>query len=458
MAENTLKGEGRTGSVKLLRKLNQYEFAVEIDIMREGLNNNKWDYRNIEQHYLSFLGQPILIAYVGNKIGDGHNMRPVRLPNGSVEYSFTDGSAERIIGTLSESEKDFRLEERNGEKWVIAKGRIFAFYAREAVEKIIDTGSMDVSAETEIFAEENGEHGVEIFTDWAGLGVTILGDDVPPAIPGARIKAMSVEEDVRAMKLRAASLLREAEEKSPRVNNKQKGVNTSMNKREIALLQQKFSGYTVVGLSDDGNHVCLLSDETFLPAGYTFAEEADKNGVIAERIANMRVNANFVFDEENAVEVDLGQICDYLSAKLIAANADVKAKDAKIAELEAKVSDLEAKETAHRVNDAKKAVLARLDALNKDREARCAYSKALADEVCAKCESGCFNECVNEKGEWCGDQVAVMQLEAMCAREQEKMDKANAEKAKKAVSWNESLGEAHHASNDTEALMAWVTE
>ena len=127
MAENTLKSEGRTGSVKLLRKLNQYEFAVEIDIMREGLNNNKWDYRNIEQHYLSFLGQPILIAYVGNKIGDGHNMRPVRLPNGSVEYSFTDGSAERIIGTLSESEKDFRLEERNGEKWVIAKGRIFAF-------------------------------------------------------------------------------------------------------------------------------------------------------------------------------------------------------------------------------------------------------------------------------------------------------------------------------------------
>ena len=62
MAENALKNEGRTGSVKLLRQLNQYEFAVEIDIMREGLNNNKWDYRNLNEHYLSFLGQPILIA------------------------------------------------------------------------------------------------------------------------------------------------------------------------------------------------------------------------------------------------------------------------------------------------------------------------------------------------------------------------------------------------------------
>ena len=103
MDENTLKSEGRTGSVRLLRRLNKYEFAVEIRVMREGLNNNKWDYRNIREHYLTFLGQPILIAYVGKKVGDGHNLRTVRMPDGSVEYTFMDGTAERIIGTLSEN-------------------------------------------------------------------------------------------------------------------------------------------------------------------------------------------------------------------------------------------------------------------------------------------------------------------------------------------------------------------
>ena len=456
--EEALKNEGRTGSVKFLRRLNKYEFLVEVRVMREGLNNNKWDYRNLREHYLTFLGQPILIAYVGRKIGDGHNMRTVRLPDGSVEYTFTDGTAERIIGTLSEKEEDLRLEESGGNLWMIAKGRIFAFYAREAVEKIIDTGSMDVSAETEIFSEEQAENGVEIFTDWAGLGVTILGDDVPPAIPGARIKAMSVSDDVRDMNLRVASMLRE-EDESPRNETKQKGVNRRMNKRQFALLQKMFPGYTVLSATDDGNHVCLLSEKDGLPAGYTFADEADKNGVVPERICNMRVDARFAFDEEHSVDVDVAQITEALSAKLISANASIEEKDQKIAALEAQVKDMEAKELARRVLDAKKAVMNRLDVLNKDREERCAYSKALADEVCAKCESGCFNVCVNEKGEWNGDEIAVMQLEALCAREQEKMDKAAAEKARKMMSWN-AYAEVNHIedSNDVKNLMQWVNQ
>ena len=171
----------------------------------------------------------------------------------------------------------------------------------------------------------------------------------------------------------------------------------------------------------------------------------------------MAVNCKFAFDEENAVEIELGQITDMLSGKLIAANADNEAKDKKIAELEAKVKDMEAKELARRVSDAKKAVMNRLDALNRDREERCAYSKKLAEEVCARCESGCFNECMKD-GEWCGDQMAVMELEAACAREQEKIDKANADKAKKAVSWNAINLGGEQADSDAEALLAWVTK
>ncbi len=458
MPENALMGEGRTGTVKFLRKLNQYEFAVEIDIMREGLNNNRWDYRNIEDHYLSFLGQPILIAYVGRKIGDGHNMRAVYMPDGGVEYTFVDGTAERIIGTLSEDKADFRLEERDGAKWIIAKGRIFAFYAREAVEKIRTTGVMDVSAETEIYESVTETNGVEVFNNWAGLGVTILGDDVPPAIPGARIKAMNAREDVEGMKLRVASLLREADDASPR-KQKQKGVKKSMNKREFALLQQKFPGYMVLETSEDGNHVCLLSEKDGVPAGYTFAGEADKNGVVEERICNMRVNAQFVFDEENSVDVDVVHITDALSSKLIAANASIEEKDKKIADLEAKVKEMQEAEMKRRISDAKKAVMSRLAELNKDRDEQYAYDKSIADKVCEKIDTGCFNEIMNEKGEWEGCEAAVMQLEALCTREQEKMDHTSAAKNKKAVSWNNFIdGKGSAEGGSIEALMAWVNK
>lgn len=455
MEDNELKSEGRTGSVKLLKRLGKYEFAVEVRVMREGLNNNKWDYRNLRKHYLTFLGQPILIAYVGKKIGDGHNMRAVRLPDGSVEYTFMDGTAERIVGTLSSDENDFRLEEINGQLWMIAKGRIFAFYARETVRKILATGAMDVSAETEIFKANDGENGVEIFEDWTGLGVTILGDDVPPAIPGARIKAMSVTDDVRDMELRAASLRKE-EDESPRQNDK-KGVKANMNKRKMALLQKMFPGYTVLGGSDDGMKVCLMNNETMATAGYIFTDEADQGGVVNERICNMSASAVFKFGEEE-IRLDFDQIADGLTAKLIAANNENQSNAVKIAELEAKVKDMEQKETARRISDAKKAVMNRLDALNKDRETRMMYSRELADKVCEKIETGCFNEICNEEGEWCGDESAVMQLEALCAREQEKMDKANAEKAKKAVSWNAYVEGSNDESNDVRGLMAWVNE
>lgn len=230
-----------------------------------------------------------------------------------------------------------------------------------------------------------------------------------------------------------------------------------MNKRDYARLQKQFAGYTVLGATDNGLNVCLLSEKDGAAVGYRFADEADKNGIVPERIANMAVNCQFVFDEENTVEIELGQITDVLVSKLIAANASVEEKEKKIAELEAKVKDMEAKEIERRVNDAKKAVMNRLDALNRDREERCAYSKALAEEVCARCEKGCFNDCM-EGEKWCGDKMAVMELEAACAREQEKIDKMNAEKTKKIASWNQMLPGNEGNESDADALLAWVTK
>lgn len=68
------------GELRVMQQVSDYEFAVEIWVLRSGVNNNRWNYQNIEKHYLSFAGKPILCAYVGEKIGDGHNMRKTRDP------------------------------------------------------------------------------------------------------------------------------------------------------------------------------------------------------------------------------------------------------------------------------------------------------------------------------------------------------------------------------------------
>ena len=58
------------GTLTVLQKINQYEFAVEIRMMREGINRNRWDYRNLNEYYTTFVGQPILCAFVNGKVGD----------------------------------------------------------------------------------------------------------------------------------------------------------------------------------------------------------------------------------------------------------------------------------------------------------------------------------------------------------------------------------------------------
>ena len=443
------------GTLKVLERLNPYEFRVEVAIMREGVNRNKWDYRNLEKNYRTFFGQPILIAYVGKKIGDGHNMREEIAPDGGRVYTFIDGTAERIIGVLSSKEEDFKLEERDGNLWVVAKGKIFTFYAREAVEKIIATGAMDVSAETDVYEEEEGPDGIEIFTEWAGLGVTILGDDVPPAIPGARIKQLAqIREDVEGMQLHAASLIeQDREEKKPATTKK--GVKTTMNKRELAQLQQKFEGYTVLSASDDGRRIALLRNSDYAFCGYEFAED---NVVVPERIHALHAITTLSFgeDAEQNVEMDATLAVDSLAATAIRLNGDLEAKDKRIQELEAQVATMRENERVRRIEAAKNAVNSKFASMNAVRDVP--FDNELCNKIVELCGAGKFNECVDEEGHWNGDEVAVGQLLAVCMEAQTKLDTEEARKRSHVFNaWAGELpGTNDDHANGEEAVLAWL--
>ena len=308
-----------SGTLKVMQRLNEYEFGVELWVMREDENRNKWSYQNLAEYYKTFVGQPILVAYVGQVVGDGHNMAKRRDPEtGEEYYSFMDGTAERIVGTLSEDERDFTLVERDGHTWLKAKGRLFEFYAPELVEKIRRQGTMEVSAETNV-TESHKEGDVDVFTKWTGLGVTILGDRVSPAIPGASIaKLAAMQEEFKSLKLKAASL-HTAAEGSGKINKK--GLKRSMNKQMMESVQTKFPNHKLIALSEDGMSVGLLDASGNL-FSYTFNAE-DNGEVMESRIAPCA--AHIVLSAgEVELNADVADVVAYTVSAAKTENGEIK--------------------------------------------------------------------------------------------------------------------------------------
>lgn len=417
-----------SGELRVMQRLSEYEFGVELWVMRSGLNENHWDYRNMREHYLTFVGQPILCAYVGRKVGDGHNMREVRDPyTGEKGYTFMDGTAERIVGTLSDDPKDFSIVEEGGNEWIRAKGRLFQFYAPELVEKIVRTGRMDVSAETDTKKSHmDGKN--EIITDWAGLGVTVLGDDVPPAIPGARIKALSaMQEEFKTLKLRAASL---DPGKGSNETNKRKGVNI-MSKKAMEAMSEKFKGYRVVALSKDGMHVGLVDSAG---SAYTYAFNAEDNGAVVEsRIKPAYLTAAFPFGEGAEATVEVSDIVDYACAAKGQQAEDVKALQARLDAAEEKILIMETAEHARRVEAVKEAVNGALADIQACAVEGDADMTETAKGLCDRAEEFAAME---TDGKFCGADRAVLDLMAAHGKAQTEKRKKEMAAKQHSFAWN----------------------
>lgn len=416
------------GELKVLERLSEYEFGVELWTIREGQNRNGWDYRNLDKCYLSFLGTPILCAFINNqKVGDGHNMKERRDPvTGAMYYSFTDGTAERIVGTLSDDPKDFTLEERDGHTWLVARGRLFAFYAKELVDKIVRTGRMEVSAETQVLESyKDGE--IEVFTDWVGIGVTILGDDVAPAIPGARIAALAaVQEEFKTLKLRAAQL--NAPGRKPHNNSKRSEAN--MNKHAIEALAPKFNGFHIVGLSADRQRVALVNGAG-VPFTYMF-NESDNGEVIESRIMPANLALSFAFDGEDMnVLGDMDRILEIVTNGVADQSATIKNLNESLEKANATIKKMEEAEHNRRLSAVKSIVTKTLEEIqenaDEDDEGLDEESKEIQDNA----ERYCSME--DAEGNFIGDVQAKRDL--MSAYGEKQAAKAKKAKAANNQSW-----------------------
>lgn len=435
------------GSLRVLEQDSGLNYEVQIDVMRSGLNENGWDFRNVGRYARTFAGTPILCAYVGNQVGDGHNMRESADPQtGARRYSFMDPTAERIVGTIYDTPESVWTEERNGERWVVAKRKLWRFYNPELVDKIAAEGHMDVSAETDV-TRARKEADRDIYEQWRGIGVTILGDLARPAIPGAHIRAMeALQAEFQALKLRAASL-------QPDSHPNRKGVNRAMsgmsNKRILSETQQKFGGYRILDLSEDGTRVMML-DPTGSPCVYQSREE-DHGVVIPDRIKPLSLSASYTFEDGTAMEVDVMRLLSDVgadaSARAEQAMRELETVRSELSDTRAQLTAMAEAEHARRIEACEARVSS---AVKKAQNAGLGFTveDAISTPVMEEIKAGKYANACDAEGKWIGDKLAEDAIMAKIGRLQLNAAEAAAAGQNQVYAWESHRVTANSAQSD----------
>ncbi len=432
------------GLLEVLGKDRDLNYNVRLRIMRSGLNRNGWDYRNVERFAATFRGTPILCAYLPGRIGDGHNMEE-SLWRGELIEDFTGPNAERIVGAVGEREEDVWVEtDAEGQQWVIANGKLWRFYNRQLCDVIAEQGRMSVSAETEV-TEEHEEEKISVFTEWRGLGVTILHDTVAPAIPGANIQALkAMGARWNELKLKVASYHPNTEggtgtpaeeEPEPQKNNSEKGVKKTVifTKKQLAKLNERFVGYVVMAAKEneeDKSILVAMRNENYDSFSYRMAS-ADET-IAAERIVPLAATVNFGEDfQMNAEDYFAG-----LTSRVERLNADLAKAEKERDDAKAAIQAMTEKENARRIKAMKEAAKAALEKFNLNRNAEEKVCEDAIDCVMAEIDGGDYTECADKDGNFCGEEKVCQRVMGICAQKDVEYRAANSKKKENQFAWD----------------------
>lgn len=417
-----------TGNLRVLEKTNEFIYKVELSLLDDRTNRNDWRYENLKEHARLFAETPILCAFIGNQVGDGHNFTMRRDENGEEYASFLAPTAERIVGYIP-TEADVKVEERDGNKWIVAQGQLWTWYAHELVEKIARQGRMEVSIET-LIDKMHMDGSTEVFEKYQILGTTILGDGVAPAVAGAGIKALAEAKDAcKELNIKAASYIEKQQPKT-KEKTKRKGVERTMSKLALSDIQEKFADYRVLAASEDGLHIALL-DNKGCACAYTFASKEDTAAVIPERIVKVGAKVPITFEDGTEIAVDASEFTSACIEELATAKTSLNAVSGELESVKAEMASMKEFEAKRRVQAAKDAAKRALEAINADRCAEEQIGDEVLDEVNAAADNGDFAECYDADGCWNGDEKACMALKSACMDAVTGMDKAKAAAARK---------------------------
>lgn len=480
------KNRAFTGQLRVMETANPKLYAVEIMALNSEINRNNWRYVNLEQHLNEFLDIPILTAYVmgGQVIGDGHNYNMKRDPKTGEEYaSFTASDAERIVGWIPKDQSNVRLEVVDGVEWVIVKGNLWAWYAKELVDQIARQGSCSVSIETLVTDERKGESGEDVEEKYLVLGITILGNGVEPAVAGANIRTLSELSELRSNQaeniLKAASYAKpeeNPEEEEPDEDpddvdepkddssdetlqiNEQKGVKRAMtyfSRKELAELGKKFPDFKVlaaVQAEDGAIRVCLMAKDA---STSIYKMESLDETIVPEKFRRAVAKVNFILGEDcDNAEVDVCEVTDELAAEVAEACDNAKELQDKLNAAYERIKAMETAEKARRVLAAKAAAKAALDSMNANRQAKAKFDESILNSINADIDAGKYTEKVNADGLWIGDKEVEMCVKAACADAQSEMDRKAREASESILATERFLNHNEDAPDGIDSLLS----
>lgn len=360
MKGKLISSEGR---LTLLEAINTRKLKVELKLLNSKVNRNNWKYENLKEHKDLFAGTPILVAYVGEEIGDGHNFSIEQDENGETYASFLGATDERTVGYFA-SKEDIRIENIDGVEWIVGTGYIWTWYAKELVDKLKERGleGMSISIETYVTkAKKDRASGVEIFTNYEILGTTILGDEVMPAVEDANIRVLAQlgcnaikEKTMLVVNQREQELLNyEAEETA--IQNSNEG---ETHKMELEQVKVHFDGLNVLSFNAEVNKAIVMDNDNTNRA-FLLKTNEETCEITHEEIAM-----------ESKVVYEADGICYEESLE------NVKNRcESKINELEAKLNE---------ITNAKTELETRLNAMTEKEISRrkVVVKKAIEDRVC----------------------------------------------------------------------------
>lgn len=406
------------GTIKVCATDRKKNYKVRLQMLNGLKNRNGWVYENIEKHLDEFADIPVLYSVIGNKVANGHDFEVKVDPKTGKKYaSFIGATSEHMAGwiveTIGNGKKNVRIENIDGVEWVVAEAIFPTFYNKEFLDEMQANGNeMKISIET-LVSKSRVEDGVEYEEEYEVVGVTVLGRGVAEAVAGANIRAASVAEDgFEKLRLRAASYYESTDtdnaddndDSAQKVNEKEqkKTMSKVFNKED---LNAKFNGYTVLDVN--GATVALLSDNGRFYS-YTFGDGEET--VIPEKIHENSVVA-VIGEGEESVSVSGEQIATPLVAKINAFSKANEALTADVARLNAEVATLKENEKKRRIECVRKAINTRFNEIKntyKEVEFKDCEKELCKDEKLAE-----YAECEKD-GEFCGEEVACKDVDALC--------------------------------------------
>lgn len=192
-SDNDINEELRKVTLKVCKEglVPSHNLILTKDGIQNAMNNE------------SIINKPLLCAYEVDKDGEktdfkGHEMS-YKLVKGGKFYELVVVYEEQPVGVIPESCNQ-RFETIDGEEWFVVDGYLYNVYCNDAVRILEESnGEKSVSMEIKVIDSNENDNGVTEITNFSFKGVTLLGENNPPAIKGANITNFS-QSDTFALK------------------------------------------------------------------------------------------------------------------------------------------------------------------------------------------------------------------------------------------------------------------